>query len=221
MQAELRMGDCSDYDWQPPSEAEMKLIRARRDRSDKISKLMGDYLLKGYKMLSTVCDCGTILLQDRNGDDYCIACNELDSDTEKDDPLTNEAAALAQVREQELGLLREGGASPMSSVSDSPQVPVSERFLTPSTGATKLKTSNSTHEVLQRPANCSVLHNEIQCSVGDSQSVVDHVDALNTLNKKLCWATSELDKTASVEYSIQLCNLIKSCASAIQALKDL
>ena len=54
---------CSlDYEWQPPSEAEMKLIRARRDRSDKISKLMGDYLLKGYKMLSTVCECGVCLV---------------------------------------------------------------------------------------------------------------------------------------------------------------
>ena len=33
----------------------MKLIEARRERSDKISKLMGDYLLKGYKMLGVTC----------------------------------------------------------------------------------------------------------------------------------------------------------------------
>lgn len=45
-----------DYEWQPPSEAEMKIIQARRERSDKISKLMGDYMLKGYKMLGTVCE---------------------------------------------------------------------------------------------------------------------------------------------------------------------
>lgn len=44
-----------DYEWQPPTEAEMKIIQARRERSDKISKLMGDYLLKGYKMLGSTC----------------------------------------------------------------------------------------------------------------------------------------------------------------------
>lgn len=48
-----------DFDWEPPSEAEMKVIQARRERQDKISKLMGDYLLKGYKMLGECCEqCG-------------------------------------------------------------------------------------------------------------------------------------------------------------------
>jgi len=42
-------------DWQPPTEAEMKVLQARRERSDKISKLMGDYLLKGYRMLGVCC----------------------------------------------------------------------------------------------------------------------------------------------------------------------
>ena len=45
-----------DYEWEPPTEAEMKVIQARRERQDKISKLMGDYLLKGYKMLGEGCD---------------------------------------------------------------------------------------------------------------------------------------------------------------------
>lgn len=48
-----------DFEWEPPTEAEMKVIQARRERQDKISKLMGDYLLKGYKMLGECCDaCG-------------------------------------------------------------------------------------------------------------------------------------------------------------------
>ncbi len=56
----------SDVDWAPPTEAQMKVIAAKRERSDKISKLMGDYLLKGYKMLATTCrDCDTIELKDR------------------------------------------------------------------------------------------------------------------------------------------------------------
>ena len=48
-----------DNEWQPPTEAELKILQARRERSDKISKLMGAYLLKGYKMMGTNCStCG-------------------------------------------------------------------------------------------------------------------------------------------------------------------
>ena len=36
-----------DNDWRPPTEAEQKVIMARRERSDKISKRMAEYLLKG------------------------------------------------------------------------------------------------------------------------------------------------------------------------------
>lgn len=55
--------DDEDYEWEPPTEAEMKVIQARRERQDKISKLMGDYLLKGYKMLGECCDmCGVSAL---------------------------------------------------------------------------------------------------------------------------------------------------------------
>ena len=48
-----------NLDWTPPTEAEMKVIQAKKERSDKISKLMGDYLLKGYRMLASTCSvCG-------------------------------------------------------------------------------------------------------------------------------------------------------------------
>ena len=45
----------SDDEWCPPTEAESKVFQARRERQDKISKLLGEYLLKGYKMLGTTC----------------------------------------------------------------------------------------------------------------------------------------------------------------------
>lgn len=44
-----------EEEWVPPTEAEMKIINARRERQDKISKIMGQYLLQGYKMLATTC----------------------------------------------------------------------------------------------------------------------------------------------------------------------
>ena len=103
---------CPDDEWIPPSEAQLKVISARRERSDKISKLMGEYMLKGYKMLATTCTiCDTIELQvrtedllihrlfvvrtshilvhfqDRSGKLYCVACQEVDSaENAKDDP---------------------------------------------------------------------------------------------------------------------------------------
>ena len=36
-----------DNEWKPPTEAEKKVLLAKRERSDKISKRMAEYLLKG------------------------------------------------------------------------------------------------------------------------------------------------------------------------------
>ena len=93
-----------DSEWAPPSEAELKVINARRERSDKISKLMSEYLLKGYKMLATTCHkCMSIELKTREGEIYCVACSEVDcEETSKDNPLLNRQAAESQLRENAL-----------------------------------------------------------------------------------------------------------------------
>ena len=65
--------------WKPPTEEEQKLLQLKRERSDKISKLMSQYLLKGHKMLATTCDiCTTIELEDKSGRKHCIGCEEID-----------------------------------------------------------------------------------------------------------------------------------------------
>jgi len=81
----------------------MKVIQAKRERSDKISKLMGDYLLKGYKMLATSCQvCFTVELQDRSGLKFCVACQEVDChETSKDDPALSQQAAERVVEEEQ------------------------------------------------------------------------------------------------------------------------
>ena len=38
-------------EWRPPTTAELKVIEKRRERNDKISALLGSYMLRGYKML--------------------------------------------------------------------------------------------------------------------------------------------------------------------------
>jgi len=65
--------------YQQPSEMEQQRLQMARERSNKISKVLGDYLLKGYKMLGSTCNkCQTILLEDRQGEDYCVGCTEVD-----------------------------------------------------------------------------------------------------------------------------------------------
>ena len=46
-------------------------------------------------------------------------------------------------------------------------------------------------------------------------------ESVEVLCQKICWATSELKRTNSVEYSVQLCQLIKASADSIQSLKQI
>jgi len=60
----------------------MERYNKSRERSDRISALMGQYMLKGYRMLGSSCEvCGNVLLKYRDQDDYCVACKEVDIDT--------------------------------------------------------------------------------------------------------------------------------------------
>ncbi|XP_062404803.1 protein ZNRD2 [Sardina pilchardus] len=254
-----------DYDWEPPTEAEMKVLEAQRERQDKISKLMGGYLLKGYKMLGDCCQhCATILLEDRQKNLYCVACQELDSDVDKDNPALNAQAALSQVRERQLasqpqsngeagpcpssgtprpirtlprpehcegaasGLRAPAGASagwPSSSSSSSsisittaspapapaPVLPPTPRpsaaapldpaAVSPGGGATP-----------GRPLAAVAAAAELQQALGEAETA---------LLGKLAWASSLLDQTPSVEASVQLCQLIQSCAASLRSIKDL
>ncbi|KAM9301763.1 protein ZNRD2 [Gastrophryne carolinensis] len=197
-----------DDTWSPPSEPDMKVIRARRERQDKISRLMGDYLLKGYRMLGDSCEeCGTILLQDRQRKLLCISCQELDSDTEKDNPALNPQAALSQVREQQLSLQDApvpdiaSSALPrsnMDSVSVNPVPP-------PSVPVPPLSVTVSAPSVPVPPSSIPVPIHSAEAA----------------LLEKITWATHQLKETSSVEFSSQLCNLIGSCAQTLRSLRDL
>ncbi|XP_074647568.1 protein ZNRD2-like isoform X3 [Tubulanus polymorphus] len=189
-----------DYDWQPPTTAELKVIQARRERSDKISQLMGDYLLKGYKMLGTSCaECSTILMRDRQGVDYCIACNELDSDVNKDNPV-NPAAALSQTREQQ---------------QRSSSNPVFNDDVLPSTSTVVNHPPVTTNVQLPRQP----LSRREPVRSNESSSQVQ--SSLQAVEEKLHWATEELKHSTSIESSIQLCNLIRTSAETITSLKQM
>uniref|UniRef100_A0A3Q0SZJ2 Zinc ribbon domain containing 2 n=1 Tax=Amphilophus citrinellus TaxID=61819 RepID=A0A3Q0SZJ2_AMPCI len=222
-------GDEEDFEWEPPTEAEMKVIQARRERQDKISKLMGDYLLKGYKMLGECCEvCGTILLQDRQQKNYCVSCQELDSDIDKDNPALNPQAALSQVRERQL-------ASQSPAPSHTPELNES-----PSSSQGNMSVPQPRPEHCEgaaaggrtplpppavpspsAPASTAVLA-PTRPSVTPQSSAQRLVlqEAEEAVLTKLRWATNQLQSSASLEASIQLCSLITSCANSLRSLKE-
>ncbi|XP_004478655.1 protein ZNRD2 isoform X1 [Dasypus novemcinctus] len=191
--------EVDDFSWEPPTEAETKVLQARRERQDRISRLMGDYLLRGYRMLGETCaECGTILLQDKQRKIYCVACQELDSDVDKDNPALNAQAALSQAREHQLASASElpSGSRP------TPQPPA------------------------PRPEHCEGAAAGLKAAQAPSPPAVPpNADVLactqGALLQKLTWASAELGSSTSLESSIQLCGLIRACAEALHSLQQL
>lgn len=221
-------GDDEDFEWEPPTEAEMKVIQARRERQDKISKLMGDYLLKGYKMLGDCCDvCGTILLQDRQQKIYCVSCQELDSDVDKDNPALNAQAALSQVRERQLAaqspapsqaLVVNGGPS---SSQPNVTVPRPEHCEGAAAGG-RATLPPAAVPSPSPPASTSTLAPARPPIIPQSAAIQPVLqEAEEAVLTKLRWATNQLQSSSSLEMSIQLCSLITSCASSLRSLKEL
>lgn len=221
-------GDDEDFEWEPPTEAEMKVIQARRERQDKISKLMGDYLLKGYKMLGECCDvCGTILLQDKQQKNYCVSCQELDSDVDKDNPALNAQAALSQVRERQLAAQSPAPsqATELNGVPSSSQASVSVPRPEHCEGAAAGGRAALPPPAVPSPSTpaSSTALGPPRPSISPQSATLHPVlqEAEEAVLIKLRWATTQLQSSASLEASIQLCSLITSCANSLRSLKEL
>ncbi|XP_040036770.2 protein ZNRD2 [Gasterosteus aculeatus] len=225
-------GDDKDFDWEPPTEAEMKVIQARRDRQDKISKLMGDYLLKGFRMLGECCDvCGTILLQDKQHKNYCVSCQELDSDVDKDNPALNAQAALSQVRERQLAAqstapsqapeLNGGPSSSSSQASVLVPLPRPEHCEGAAAGGRALLPPPAIPSPAPLPPTPALAppRPPVVPQNPPLQSMLQEAEEAVLI--KLRWATNQLQSSASLESSIQLCSLITSCANSLRSLKEL
>ncbi|XP_028917053.1 protein ZNRD2 [Ornithorhynchus anatinus] len=197
----LNGAEVDDLTWEPPSEAETKVLQARRERQDRISRLMGDYLLRGYRMLGETCaECGTILLQDKQKKLYCVACQELNSDVDKDNPALNAQAALSQAREHQLASTAEPPPAPH--LATQPPVPRPEHCEGAAAGLKVAAQGRSAPT--PSPPSPDVL-----------------AAAQSALLQKLSWAAAELGSTTSLETSIQLCTLVRACAEALGGLRQL
>lgn len=225
-----------DYEWKPPSEAELKVLEARRERMDKISGIMGDYLLKGYKMLSDVCDvCSTILLEDRQHKAYCIACSEVDTtENVKDNPILSDVAAQRLVEERQAS--SELSAPSQSTLSEEmhhnhapPLIPRRATTVISSNASmpmapTIVESMSPCILASRDPGLCGSQQQMVEnTSMAPDSTQRDHevVAAMQAVQGKMVWATRELKLCSSVELSIQMCSLIKTCAEAITALNDM
>ncbi|XP_030073724.1 protein ZNRD2 [Microcaecilia unicolor] len=228
-----------DCEWEPPSEAEMKVIQARRERQDKISKLMGDYLLKGYRMLGECCQiCGTILLQDKKRKNYCVACQELDSDIDKDNPALNAQAALSQVRECQLAS-NSVEVVPVPLPSRQQHTPRPEHcegaaagLRGPAPTLAPAPAGVPTGATAAVATVATVAAAAAASSPGTSVSAVERVwrgqpmpqalvAAENAILQKIEWAARELQQTTSIELTVQLCSMIHTCTDSLQGIKEL
>ncbi|GAB6026079.1 Protein ZNRD2 [Chamberlinius hualienensis] len=185
-----------DEDWKPPSEAELKVIKARRERADKISQVMGSYLLKGYKMLGSSCDnCGTILLQDRQQQLYCVACMEIDNEHSKDDPALSGEAARRQIEES-----GHRHSSP-------PSPPLTTKLNQPAA-------ANTSHQVTVRESSKF----NVEFTLDDEAVMTSNE---RVLRKTIHWAMDKLDLCQSSENCVLYTNLAKSCADTLLIIKQI
>lgn len=202
------MAGLDDDPWSPPSEAEMKIIQAKRERSDKISKIIGQYLLKGYKMLATSCpQCSSIELEDKQGQIYCVACSEVDcQETSKDNPAISQPAARVALREME----ETAPMPPISSVNstNSTRILGTHSNALPSlTGNNALLGIQSTSHGLNPPCHSDLIE----------ESRLSTQAILNQMRE----ARIKVQETQDLLASEQYVRFIKTCADSIVALAAL
>merc|ERR1739838_112478 len=221
-----------EYSWSPPSEAEQKVIEARRDRNNKISSIMGQYLLKGYKMLAITCPtCDTILLEDKQTNKYCIGCSEVDADTKKDNPAVSEEAARKTVEEthHRNPALQD---KPVDSVGTPRGFALPTMQNRPSTSQSNNSTNQAQNNFYDnRPTTTNLGCNEVSADSEDNISIkslkchselqADLNNALSAVREKMVWATQQLQSSSSVQHSQQLIGLITESCKAISALNRL
>ncbi|KAK8383578.1 hypothetical protein O3P69_015803 [Scylla paramamosain] len=200
-----------EFSWQPPSESELKVIEARRERNNKISSIMGQYLLKGYKMLAVTCAvCDCVLMEDRLKNKYCIGCLEVDADTKKDNPAVSEEAARRTVQEIQH---RHSGEDQAHTSATSPSPSTSSCQVPVTTQCVATSTTTITGCQKQCAKKTLTVHGmDLSENAGE---------AVAALRDKLAWATEQLSATTSIHEAQNLAGLITETCKAITALKEL
>ena len=168
---------------------------------------MGDYLLKGYKMLATSCGiCGTIELEDKQKRRYCVACSEVDChENSKDNPVLSEAAASAKLAEGRMIRDLE------SQIEDAQGRPVVEEVVQ----AARAKVSNADPTTVMHHMRSNLNSSADLSTSGSIMSA-----SLDVVLDKMVNATQTLAQTDDLETSVHLVSLIKNCADCVASLRS-
>uniref|UniRef100_A0A8V0X0C7 Sjoegren syndrome/scleroderma autoantigen 1 n=1 Tax=Gallus gallus TaxID=9031 RepID=A0A8V0X0C7_CHICK len=168
----------------------------RRERQERISRALGQYLLRGYRMLGSCCpQCQTILLQDRQQQLYCVTCQELEGD-------------------KGYGM----GLTPCPPLSTAPQPPPCHpdaprpKHCEGAAAAAGHPPPPPPPSPPRPPSPPPPTPYHIPAAVAAAEAAV---------LGKLRWAAQELPPHPTAEGSAQLCVLIRSCAEALRALRGL
>ncbi|XP_064636914.1 protein ZNRD2-like [Lineus longissimus] len=216
-------------EWVPPTEEEQQVMRARQVRSNKISKILGEYLLKGYRMLGTTCpDCDTILLRDRQQKDFCVACTEIDvlpDNKEVEHSAGNAPSSANGVPNVEFESAEQilNGDGYAGAVSDEPapfqingQRPSQEPRIISLTREHSRSLNSSFRAVSPVPLDFVDGAHDPRTPIYTTSPCLSRTKTV--LEQKLQWATDELQRSLSVEGSIQLCTLIKVSLETLETL---
>lgn len=160
----------------------------KRERTDKISALMGEYLLKGYCMLGACCPvCATVLLKFRDNKEFCVACCEVDVEASTDSNVPSNTTTQAVSGDR-------------LSLPGQQQQHFKQQQTVPNT-------SQDARTSVKRELN-------LENSVEDETVCT----AVKALQEKIVWASESLKASSSTEDSIRLCDLIRSSADALRSL---
>lgn len=110
------------------------------------------------------------------------------------------------------------------SLTEERQIPTQIRYAAESSGRNQIAhvSQSVPHSKKSRPDLYETSSQNPVKSTGGSESLEPwQSSAVNSLCEKIQWASEELKHSNSVDYSIQLCQLIKGSADALQSLKSL
>ncbi|NXV76271.1 SSA27 protein, partial [Atlantisia rogersi] len=180
-------------------------LEARRGRQERLSRAMGQLLLRGYRMLGECCPhCGTILLQDKQRQLYCVACQELGCDGEGGGPGERGAGGRVLVGGHGTGAAPDSAPTPPPPPPSPPREPSAPRPEHCEGAAAGLRAAGAAAAGPPGPP--------CEAAVAAARAAV---------LEKLGWAARELPRTASAEASAQLCGLVRACAEALGGLQAL
>eukprot|EP01135_Chromosphaera_perkinsii_P001328 Nk52_evm55s164 gene=Nk52_evmTU55s164 len=177
-------------------------IDIRRERSALISSKLGEYMLKGYRMLNAYCDdCGTVLLAEKGtGEKQCIACREFPFCSPKKEEVT-----------------------PVKTSTEDTS------FVIKPEPANARTTTTQSYEALKESAGSAVAKAFANVLGGDSANIVSgksgnsetgrEVEAI--IKRKLTDSVKRLERCPDVSESIQYCLLIQELAKTLQAVQSL